>query len=88
MIRSRSACRVRSVKGLRRWLVALALAVAACAGAAMGAELVLGDPSTLVPSASPALLGPITETGRTGWNCPPERAATARTASAAGLPGN
>lgn len=74
--------------GLRRWLIALALAVAACAGGAMGAELVLGDPAALVPSAPPALLGPITENGRTGWDCAPERAARAHTAAAAGLPGD
>ena len=62
------------------------LALCACAGAAVGAELLLNDPGTLVTSAPPALLGPITETGRTGWNCAPERAATAKTAAAAGLP--
>ena len=62
------------------------LALGACAGAAVGAELLLNDPATLVTSAPPALLGPITETGRTGWNCAPERAATAKTAAAAGLP--
>ena len=62
------------------------LALGACAGAAVGAELLLNDPATLVTSAPPALLGPITETGRTGWNCAPERAATAKTAAAAELP--
>ena len=62
------------------------LALGACAGAAVGADLLLNDPATLVTSAPPALLGPITETGRTGWNCAPERAATAKTAAAAGLP--
>jgi hypothetical protein len=66
--------------------VAGVLALGACAGAAVGAELLLDDPATLVTSAPPALLGPITETGRTGWNCAPERAATAKTAAAAGLP--
>ena len=74
--------------GLRRWLIALALALAACAGTAMGAELVLGDPTTLVPSAAPGLLGPITEAGRIGWSCAPEREARARTATEAGLPGD
>ena len=62
------------------------LALGACAGAAMGAELLLSDPASLVTSAPPALLGPITEAGRTGWDCAPEHAATARTAPAAGLP--
>jgi hypothetical protein len=52
----------------------------------MGAELLLDDPGSLVVSASPALLGPITESGRTGWDCAPEHAATARTANGAGLP--
>jgi hypothetical protein len=66
--------------------IAGVLALGACAGAAVGAELLLNDPATLVTSAPPALLGPITETGRTGWNCAPERAATAKTAAAAGLP--
>ncbi len=70
----------------RRWLVAAALALVASAGAAVGAELVLGDPAGLVPSAAPELLGPITESGRTGWECAPERAARARTAAAAELP--
>ncbi|HYZ17724.1 MAG TPA: hypothetical protein VE591_15040 [Candidatus Acidoferrum sp.] len=71
----------------RRWLVAVALALAASAGAAVGAELVLGDPASLVPSELPRLLGPITETGRTGWNCAPERAARSKDATAGGLPG-
>jgi hypothetical protein len=52
----------------------------------MGAELLLDDAGSLVPSAAPALLGPITESGRTGWDCAPEHAATARTATGAGLP--
>lgn len=72
---------------LRRWLVAGALALAASAGAAFGAELALGDPGSLVPSDAPRLLGPITETGRTGWDCAPERAARSKDASAGGLPG-
>ncbi|HEX3551203.1 MAG TPA: hypothetical protein VHT53_12540 [Candidatus Elarobacter sp.] len=75
------------MKQLRRSALAVALAICACAGAAAGAELLLGDPaSALLPSAPPAMLGPITESGRTGWDCAPERAATARTAAAAGLP--
>ena len=71
-----------------RWAMAGALALGACAGAAVGAELLVDDPGSLVVSAAPALLGPITESGRTGWDCAPERAATARTASGAGLPRN
>ena len=75
------------MKYVRRGLIAAALALGACAGAAAGADLLLDDPaSALVTSAIPPLMGPITEAGRTGWNCAPEKAATARTASAAGLP--
>ena len=70
---------------LRLAMVAV-LALGACAGAAVGAELLLDDPGSLVVSAPPALLGPITEGGRTGWDCAPEHAATARTATGAGLP--
>jgi hypothetical protein len=69
-----------------RWAMAGALALGACAGAAIGAEMLLDDPASLATSSPPALLGPITESGRTGWDCAPERAATARSASAAGLP--
>jgi hypothetical protein len=76
------------MRDLRRWVIAAVLALGACTGAAFGADLILGDPGTLVPSAAPGLLGPITELGRTGWNCAPERAARARTASDAGLPQN
>lgn len=72
--------------GLRRWLLAAALAVAASVGAALGAELVTSDPGALLPSEPAGLLGPITEDGRTGWNCLPERAARSRDAVAARLP--
>jgi hypothetical protein len=74
------------MREILRWATAAMLALGACAGAAMGAELLLSDPASLVTSAPPALLGPITEAGRTGWDCAPEHAATARTAPAAGLP--
>jgi hypothetical protein len=40
----------------------------------------------LTPSAVPALLGPITEAGRKGWECVPERAAAAKSRVAAELP--
>ncbi|MBV8581052.1 MAG: hypothetical protein JO225_01280 [Candidatus Eremiobacteraeota bacterium] len=69
-----------------RWAMAAVLALGACAGAAVGAEMLFGDPASLVTSSSPSLLGPITENGRTGWDCAPEHAATAHTAAAAGLP--
>lgn len=39
-----------------------------------------------VPSAIPALLGPIGEFGRDAWNCLPEHAAKATKASDAALP--
>ncbi|MDB5072162.1 MAG: hypothetical protein JWM87_3273 [Candidatus Eremiobacteraeota bacterium] len=75
------------MRNLRRSAIAVVLALGACAGAAAGAELLLGDPSaSLAASSSPSLLGPITESGRTGWTCAPERAATAQTAAMAGLP--
>jgi len=69
-----------------RWTTAAVLALGACAGAAVGAELLADDPASLLTSAPPALLGPITVSGRTGWDCAPEHAATAKTATGAGLP--
>ena len=74
------------MSGFRRWAIAAALALSAGAGVAAAAELLQGDPARLASSAPPGLLGPITEAGRTGWNCAPEHAATARSASAASLP--
>ncbi len=75
------------MRQILRWAMAGVLALGACAGAAVGAELLLDDPGSLVVSAPAALLGPITESGRTGWDCAPEHAATARTAGGAtGLP--
>ncbi len=71
---------------MRRCALVAALALGASACAAVGAELVTTDPAALAASAAPGLLGPITEAGRTGWECAPERAATARTPGAAGLP--
>lgn len=71
----------------RRLALAFALALAALSGAAAGAALLLDDPvALLAPSAQPDLLGPITEAGRVGWACAPERAATAKRAADAGLP--
>lgn len=40
----------------------------------------------LVPSADPPMLGPITASGRVGWECKPERAAGATTWKEAELP--
>jgi len=74
------------MRDLQRWAIAAALALSVGAGVAAGAELLQGDPALLASSAPPALLGPITEAGRTGWNCAPEHAATARSVTSAGLP--
>ena len=74
------------MKHFLRWVTAGVLALGACAGAAMGAEMLLDDTGAVAVSSPPALLGPITESGRTGWDCAPEHAATARSANAAGLP--
>lgn len=40
------------------------------------------------PSSAPALLGPITEAGRKGWACAPERAAGSTGSTQAELPTN
>jgi hypothetical protein len=74
------------MRHLRRWAIAVALALGAGAGVAAGADLLQGDAALLASSAPPALLGPITEAGRTGWDCAPEHAATARSSTSAGLP--
>ncbi len=42
--------------------------------------------TTLVPSAAPALLGPIDALGRNGWKCVPEQAAKATSVRSAELP--
>jgi hypothetical protein len=55
----------------------------AVAGAASLEDLLEGG---LTPSAAPALLGPITSAGRTGWECKPERAAAAARWHEAELP--
>ncbi|MGZ3553624.1 MAG: hypothetical protein ACXWNK_16430 [Vulcanimicrobiaceae bacterium] len=55
----------------------------AVAGAASMEAVLEGG---MAPSASPALLGPITEAGRTGWACAPERAAAAKHTREAELP--
>ncbi|MGD0471680.1 MAG: hypothetical protein ABSB70_00485 [Candidatus Velthaea sp.] len=73
-----------------RWTVLLTLlaVLAAAGGAALSAEATLDDlaRSQLQPSASADLLGPITESGRVGWDCTPEHAARAARAQAAELP--
>jgi len=42
--------------------------------------------TTLVPSAIPALLGPVDALGRNGWKCAPEQAAKTSSAGAGELP--
>lgn len=73
-----------------RWTILLTLlaTLAAAGGIGVAAELSLDELSRpqLAPSADAGLLGPITEVGRTGWDCAPEKAARAKTARAADLP--
>ncbi len=55
----------------------LALLIACVHFAVAGAEsLEDAMAGALTPSAAPAMLGPITSAGRTGWECKPERAAS------------
>lgn len=61
---------------------AAALGFAAAGASSVEATLVDG----LRESAAPALLGPISEGGRVGWKCKPERAATAKSWQDAELP--
>jgi hypothetical protein len=74
---------------LRLVLAAALLAVViaggrfAVAGAASLEDEIAG---AMAPSAAPALLGPITSAGRTGWECKPERAATSALWHEAELP--
>lgn len=60
-------------------VVAIVAFVVASMGIAAAALSSLDDLAGLgiVPSGLPSLLGPITESGRTGWDCHPEKAATA-----------
>jgi hypothetical protein len=65
-------------------LVAAAGGTAAgVAGAATVESMLEG---ALQPSAAPSLLGPITEAGRKGWACKPEKAASAEHWQDAELP--
>jgi hypothetical protein len=73
-----------------RWTVLLTLlgVLAAAGGIAASAEATLDELGRLQvkPSELRDLLGPITESGRVGWNCTPERAARSTTARDAELP--
>jgi hypothetical protein len=63
---------------------ALAAAAAGLAGAASVERLLSG--TVLAASEMPGMLGPITENGRVGWECKPEKAAEATSAGRAELP--
>jgi hypothetical protein len=78
---------VRS-QGLRKVLFTLLPLLVVVGGLALGAEATLDQLAQpqLSPSPLADLLGPITEAGRTGWKCTPERAASAHAARAAELP--
>jgi len=74
---------------VRRFASVLLLAAALLCGRAAVANV--SSVQTLLdggfrPSEQPGLLGPITETGRTGWACKPEKAAEAATVRDAELP--
>ena len=79
---------------MKRFAVRLAYAAALALLTASGAGWARAAAGTFetallqgtVPSALPALLGPIDEVGRKGWNCTPERAAAAKDPRAAELP--
>jgi hypothetical protein len=68
--------------------IALALLTAGSAGFARASILALDQlgSAQLQPSAIPALLGPINELGRNGWQCAPEHAAKAARTKDADLP--
>ncbi len=56
------------------------------AGFAAAGSVSTIDANALLPSDTPALLGPINEKGRVGWECKPEKAAAAKSATGADLP--
>lgn len=69
-------------------LTGLLLLAALClrAGLASAGSVTSIDATALLPSEAPPLLGPINESGRTGWACRPEQAAAAKTPKNAELP--
>lgn len=69
-------------------LLTLLAVLAAAGGVAVSAEATLEELShaQLQPSSLGDLLGPITESGRVGWECAPEHAARSKTARGAELP--
>jgi hypothetical protein len=74
-------------QSLVRWAILVGVVVLTLAGFGL-ARASVGELAALrlVPSAAPTLLGPILESGRTGWECAPERAASAVHVRAAELP--
>jgi hypothetical protein len=72
----------------RTVLLALLTMLAAAGGVAASADATRDDLGRAQPQPSGfvELLGPISETGRVGWDRAPERAARAATARAAELP--
>ena len=66
----------------------VALLGAGSVGFARASIVAIGDLAygPFAPSAIPALLGPINELGRNGWQCRPEQAVQATKASSAALP--
>jgi hypothetical protein len=73
---------------IRVILAAAVLTAAAGAGiaSANAPSLFVATAQGLLPSADPALLGPITAEGRSGWQCRPEKAAQASSAQDGDLP--
>jgi hypothetical protein len=69
-------------------LAGLLAALITCGHFAVAGATSLEDSiaGALTPSAAPALLGPITSAGRTGWECKPEIAAGAASWHEAELP--
>jgi hypothetical protein len=76
---------LRAVLKIGAMSLALLVTVAGIALGAEGALEGLGV-SVLQPSELPALLAPISEAGRNGWDCTPEHAAVAALAKNAELP--
>ena len=74
---------------VRRFVLVLVFAIVmAASGLALAGALSLQELANpkLAPSAIPTLLGSITQAGRKGWECMPERAAAAKHVSTAELP--
>ncbi|MBV8490915.1 MAG: hypothetical protein JO199_10345 [Candidatus Eremiobacteraeota bacterium] len=79
---------------MTRAIVRLALLASLLAGVVVSGRAALASAASvedalasgLVPSAMPALLGPITSAGRKGWDCKPEHVASASHWQGAELP--